>query len=221
MGRRLENEYFFAMELDHEEMNFYLSQGWRKFGWYYFRPACEGCRDCIPLRVMVDDFKPSRSQRKVINKNTKTEFKACNLEYRDEIYELYKKHSEVRFKQPSEKQDFIETHFFPSCPTLQTEYFVEDKLVAVGFLDHSSESLSSVYFVYDTDYCHLSLGIFGAIKEIELAKRMNLKYYYLGYWIDQNQSMAYKNRYYPHQLYDWEERSWDRVENPKKVIVDE
>ena len=221
LDQQARNEYFFAMELDHEEMNFYLSQGWRKFGWYYFRPACEGCGACIPLRVMVQEFQPSRSQRKVINKNQKTDFKVCHLEFRDEIYELYEKHSHERFKQPTEKQEFIETHFFPSCPALQTEYFVDGKLVAVGFLDQASRALSSVYFIYDTDYSHLSLGIYGAIKEIDLARRMDLDYYYLGYWISGNQSMAYKNRYYPHQLYDWEEREWNKVENPKKVIVED
>jgi leucyl-tRNA---protein transferase len=218
IDRQARNEYFFAMELDHEEMNFYLSQGWRKFGWYYFRPACENCAACIPLRVSATDFKPSKSQRKVINKNKNTEFKVCHLEYREEIYELYKKHSEVRFDQPAEKQDFIETHFFPSCPTLQTEYFVDGKLVAVGFLDQSSEALSSVYFIYDTDYSHLSLGVYGAIKEIELAKHMELKYYYLGYWIDENASMRYKNKFYPHQVYDWNGKTWDTIQNPKKVI---
>ena len=219
-SKQARNEYFFAMELDHEEINFYLSQGWRKFGWYYFRPSCEGCSACIPLRILTDDFKPSRSQRKVINKNTQTKFKVCQLEFREEIYELYKKHSDVRFKQPSEKQDFIESHFFPTCPALQAEYFVDGKLVGVGFLDHSSEALSSVYFIYDTDYSHLSLGVYGAIEEIELARRLKLKYYYLGYWIKENDSMSYKNKYYPHQLYDWQEKTWDIVQNPKKVIVD-
>ena len=215
LDRSAKNEYFFAMELDHEEMNYYLSHGWRKFGWYYFRPACENCSACIPLRVMVNQFKYSRSQRKVLNKNKDTEMKVCHLEYRDEIYELYKKHSHERFKQPTAKQDFIETHFFPSCPGLQTEYYVDGKLVAVGFLDHSSQALSSVYFVYDTDYSRLSLGTYSALKEIELTQKMNLNYYYLGYWIAENQSMAYKNRYYPHQLYNWETMEWHKVENPQ------
>ena len=206
------NEYFFAMELDHNEINKLLAEGWRKFGWYYFRPACDNCQACTPLRILTQEFKPSRSQRKVINKNVNTEFKVCSLDYRDEIFELYKKHSRERFDQPSEKQEFIETHFFNSCPGLQTEYYVDGKLAAVGFLDQGSEGLSSVYFIYDTDYSHLSLGVFGAIKEIELAKKMDLKYYYLGYWIEQNKSMRYKNKYYPHELMDWDSEEWNKVE---------
>lgn len=215
LDQQSRNEYFFAMELNHEDINKLLAEGWRKFGWYYFRPACNNCKACIPLRVLTNEFKPSRSQRKVLTKNVNTELKVCNLEYRDEIFELYEKHSRVRFDQVSEKQDFIETHFFPSCPGLQTEYYVEGKLVAVGFLDHASKSLSSVYFIYDTDYSHLSLGVYGAIKEIELAKKMDLAYYYLGYWISTNDSMKYKNQYYPHELMNWDSEKWSKVEkNP-------
>lgn len=215
LDKMARNEYFFAMELDHEDINKLLAEGWRKFGWYYFRPACKNCSACIPLRILTSDFKPSRSQRKVMTKNQNTEMKVCGLEFRDEIFELYKKHSLVRFEQPSEKQDFIETHFFPSCPALQAEYYVDGKLVAVGFLDQGSHGLSSVYFIYDTDYSHLSLGVYGAIKEIDLARRMKLDYYYLGYWIPENRSMKYKNNYYPHELMDWESKKWTRVEKDK------
>ena len=212
LDQKARNEYFFAMELDHEDINKLLAEGWRKFGWYYFRPACDNCKSCIPLRILTKEFQPSRSQRKVISKNANTELKVCNLEYRDEIFELYSKHSQVRFDQASEKQDFIETHYFSSCPGLQAEYYVDGKLAAVGFLDHGSTGLSSVYFIYDTDYSHLSLGVFGAIKEIELARKMDLDYYYLGYWINENDSMRYKNKFYPHELMEWESESWAKVD---------
>jgi len=212
LDQQARNEYFFAMELDHDDINKLLAEGWRKFGWYYFRPACDNCKACIPLRILTNEFKPSRSQRKVLNKNADTEMKVSSLEFRDEIFELYKKHSRIRFDQPSEKQDFIETHFFPSCPAVQTEYYIDNKLVAVGFLDQGATGLSSVYFIYDTDYSHLSLGVYGALMEIELAQKMNLEYYYLGYWIPENKSMRYKNKYYPHELMDWETNDWSRVE---------
>ena len=162
--------------------------------------------------VLAEEFKPSKSQRKVLKKNEKTEFKVCDLEYRDEIFELYKKHSEVRFDQPVAKKEFIETHYFPSCPSFQTEYFIDGKLVAVGFIDQSSHGLSSVYFIYDTDYIYLSLGVYSILCEIELTKKLGLSYYYLGYWIKENKSMEYKNRYYPHETYDWIKEDWIRRE---------
>lgn len=206
------NEHFFAMDLKPEELAIFLQTGWRKFGWYYFRPNCHGCKACVPLRVLTQEFQPSRSQRKVLAKNKDTEMRVCELEFRDEIFDLYQKHSEVRFEQPVQKKEFIETHYFPSCPTFQTEYYVGKKLVGVGFLDQSSEGLSSVYFIYDTDYRFLSLGVFSILKEIELAKEMDLSYYYLGYWIKENKSMEYKNRYFPHETYDWQSEDWFRQE---------
>jgi leucyl-tRNA---protein transferase len=212
MTNKARNEHFFAMDLTEEELSIYLQTGWRKFGWYYFRPACNGCTACVPLRVLCQEFSPSRSQRKVMQKNLQTEFRICELEYRDEIFDLYQKHSEVRFEQPVDKKEFIETHYFPSCPSLQTEYYADGKLIAVGFLDQSSEGLSSVYFIYDTDYQHLSLGVYGALREIDLARRLHLSYYYLGYWIKENKSMEYKNRYYPHETYDWQKEDWFRRE---------
>ena len=211
-GIKARNEYFFAMDLSKAELDRYLNEGWRKFGWYYFRPQCKGCSKCIPLRILTDDFKASRSQRKVLKKNAHTEFKVCALEYRDEIFELYQKHSKVRFDQDVEQQEFIETHYFPSCPAVQTEYYVDDQLAAVGFLDHSTTSLSSVYFVYDTDLAHLSLGVFSALMEIDLASRMQLPYYHLGYWIEENKSMRYKNKFLAHQLYDWDTKEWKTVD---------
>ena len=206
------NEHFFAMDLTADELSIYLQTGWRKFGWYYFRPSCNGCKACVPLRVLAEEFKPSKSQRKVLKKNERTEFKVCDLEFRDEIFDLYKKHSEVRFDQPVAKKEFIETHYFPSCPSFQTEYFIDGKLVAVGFIDQSSHGLSSVYFIYDTDFTHLSLGVYSILCEIELTKKLGLSYYYLGYWIKENKSMEYKNRYYPHEIYDWLREDWIRQE---------
>lgn len=212
LDQQARNEFFFAMELNFEEINKLLAEGWRKFGWYYFRPACDNCQACIPLRILTNEFKASRSQRKVINKNTDTQMQVKPLEFRDEIFELYKKHSMQRFNQTSAKQEFIETHFYPSCPGLQTEYYRDNKLVATGFLDRGSNSLSSVYFIYDTDYSHLSLGVYGALKEIALAQKMALDYYYLGYWIAANKSMRYKNKFYPHELMDWKQEKWQRVD---------
>lgn len=208
-GQIARNEYFFAMELSRQELDDLLSQGWRKFGWYFFRPSCPDCQACIPLRIPTEIFKMSRNQRKVINKNKDTSFSIGPPEFRDEIYELYEKHSRVRFQQTSDKQEFIETHFFPSCPTLQAEYHIENKLIAVGFLDYAKNSLSSVYFIYDTDYSHLSLGTFGALKEIEYARSLKLAHYYLGYWIDDNPSMRYKAAFKPHETYSWQSKHWD------------
>ena len=88
------------------------------------------------------------------------------------------------------------------------EYHLKNRLVAVGFLDASLEGLNSVYFIYDPEFSKRSLGIFGALKEIELARHLKLKYYYLGYFIQKNASMSYKSSFRPHEYYDWENQVW-------------
>ncbi len=206
------NEYFFGIELTELEMDDLLKEGWRKFGWYFFRPACKACKACIPLRVVINDFKPSRSQRKVLQKNSDITMKVSTLSYRDEIYELYTKHSHVRFDQKTDKNEFIESFFNPACPSLQTEYYLQDKLIAVGFLDLGVEGMSSVYFIYDTDYLDRSLGIYGTLQEIKLAKSLGFSYYYLGYWIQVNPSMRYKATFFPHETMNWQNYEWQRVE---------
>lgn len=214
------NEYFFAIELTELEIDDLLKEGWRKFGWYFFRPACKNCRACVPLRVLINDFKPSRSQRKVLQKNSDINMKVSTLSFREEIYELYIKHSHVRFNQKTEKNEFLESFFNPAGPALQTEYYLEEKLIAVGFLDIGVEGISSVYFIYDTDYLERGLGIYGTLQEIKLAKSLGFNYYYLGYWIQTNASMRYKATFYPHEIMDWQNYTWQKVDKEKSIKPD-
>jgi len=98
-GNQCRYEYFFAFALADTELNELLKRGWRKFGTYFFKPNCEGCRKCIPLRVRVKDFSASKSQKRVLKKGGNIKIQYGALEYRDEIYELYRDHSLKRFNQ--------------------------------------------------------------------------------------------------------------------------
>ncbi len=207
-GKKSRYNYFFALDVEAEELDIILSRGWRKFGMYYFRPLCENCRDCIPIRVKADELIPSRSQRRVIKdcREVRVEFK--NLEYRDEIFELYKDHSLNRFSKDSNDEDFYNSFYTQSCPALQSEYYIDNKLSGVGFLDHSSNALSSIYFFYGNEFTKFSLGTFSAFKEAEYALSLGLKYYYLGYYVENNSSMAYKNSFHINEKMDWNTGTW-------------
>ena len=206
-------EYFYAAELNEQEFNSYLEKGWRKFGQYYFRPHCAlNCFRCVPIRVLAKEFCPTKSQKKVIKKASNIKVKFCPLKYRDEIFEIIKDHSLNRFGRIEDKESNMTSFFTESCPSFQSEYYLDGKLIAVGFLDQSNEALSSVYFVFDTSFGKYSLGTLGAIREIQHAASLNLKYYYLGYYIKENHSMAYKNRFHPNEKYNWEEKTWNREE---------
>jgi len=203
-GHEVRFRYFFAEDLDEEEWEYFLASGFRKFGHYIFKPECPSCQKCQPLRVLVKEFTPSKSQRRILKKNKNTRMEIKNLIYQREIYDLYCLHSEAKFdtdKHPvASEEEFLLSHFTKTSPALLTEYRFEDILIAVGFLDVSHQGLSSVYFIYHPDFAHLGLGTYGALKEIELAKEMEKQYYYLGYYIEENRSMNYKANYRPFQL---------------------
>lgn len=192
-----------------DEFNDLLKKGWRRFGYYFFKPSCRICYECLPIRVRVCEFKLTKSQKRVIKKNIETKVLFKELSYSEEIFEIYKEHSWDKFNQKADKEDFKLSFFYQAVPSLQSEYYINDKLAAVGFIDISSKALSSVYFIYRTVYSHYSLGTFGAIKEIEFARLLSLKYYYLGYYIKDNHRMSYKNRFKPYELYDWKKRKWN------------
>lgn len=200
--------YFFKNRVTAEELDYLLSRGWRKFGNYYFIDNCEGCWQCIPIRVPVEKFKPSKSQRRVLKLNAGLTVKYAPVSYRDEIYEIYLDHSQNRFGNGGDQEQFVFNFCLPSCPALQAEYYLAGELIAVGYLDVSKEAFSSVYFIYKTAYLHLSLGIFSVLNEIEKASELGLKYYYLGYFVPGNNSMRYKNSFRPNEKMDWQTGQW-------------
>lgn len=202
--------YLYADSVSGEELEQLLEIGFRKFGNYFFRPHCETCWRCVPLRIPVREFRPTKSQRRVAKICSGVEVRFRDLEYRDEIFEIYREHSLSRFGKESDKDEFVASFYAGSCPGLQSEYFLDGKLAAVGFIDRSSESLSSVYFVYNTAYERYRLGTYSVIKEVEEAASLGLSYYYLGYYIEENHSMAYKGHFHPNDKYDWEGQRWIR-----------
>ncbi len=204
-------KYFLATDLDGGDLNNLLESGWRKFGMCYFRPECPGCRECVPIRIPVSDFRPSRSQRRILRNSACIDVVTGPLQFKDEIYELYAIHSSDRFRRKTSLSDFYENFYFQTCPALQTEYYLNGRMIAAGFLDRATDALSSVYFVFNTDYSRYSPGTYSILREIEYAARLGLKYYYLGYYVKDNHSMAYKGRFFPQELYDWEKGEWTAV----------
>lgn len=211
--RKWRTKYFLASQVSGNELEEILSNGWRKFGMYYFRPACRMCKECIPIRIRTGELTLSKSMKRVIRKCNNIRVKFREPAYSDEIFEIYKKHSLVRFNKISEQRDFLNSFYMNSCPSIQSEYYLGDKLVAVGFIDVSSVSLSSVYFIYDTDYMHYSLGTFSVLEETAYALSCGMKYYYLGYYIEKNKSMAYKNSFHINEKMEWETGLWHHENN--------
>ena len=207
-GRQKQFEYFFATHLSGRDVSALLAEGWRKFGFYYFRPACPGCRQCIPLRVCTDLFSPSRSQRRVLRKNAHLRVEFGPLRFTDRIFEIYRDHSLARFGQDPDLDEFLSSFYNPSCPSLQSEIYLGQELIGIGFLDRGADCLSSVYFCFDTRYSHLNPGTFSILHEIAHAGRLGLPYYYLGYYVPGCPRMIYKDAFRPREHYDWQGAQW-------------
>lgn len=177
---------------------------------YYYKPECPSCQQCAPLRVRVQDFKMSKSLRNTWNKANKSlRVTIEKPHFSDRAYEIYKKHSHLRFEQEAgDKEHFIESFYLPSAPMLQTNIFYKKELMGVGYLDICDDGMSSVYFAFDPDISEFSPGTYSILAEIEHVKKLNMPYYYLGYWVKNCEALNYKQRFKPHETYDWSQKEW-------------
>lgn len=201
---------FWATEISASETDELLSMGWRKFGEMNFRPNCGLCQKCTPLRVKTLEFFPSKSQRRIFKKNHDITHKFADLVYDKSYFDLYLAHSKSRFNKDAleNESEFKESFFKFTGQQMMSLFYLADKLVAFGILEVGNTGLSSVYFVFDPEFHERNLGTYGALIEIEYAKNKNLSYYYLGYWIAENQSLNYKANFKPYEIFDWNTKIW-------------
>lgn len=209
-GRERQFRYFFATQLDSNELGGYLRSGWRKFGMYYYKPECPQCQACQPLRVKVQDLKLSKSLRRCWNKSDAVlSYEIEKPIYSDRAFEIYRKHSQFRFDQKAgDKEHFIESFYLPSAPMKQTNIYYGKELMGVGYLDLCDDGMSSVYFAFDPEISSYSPGTYSIMAEIEYVKQMNQPYYYLGYWVKQCSALDYKRRFKPYEVFDWKINQW-------------
>jgi arginine-tRNA-protein transferase len=184
--------------LYHELMN----RRFRRSGDYFYEPACRSCQSCVPIRVPVHAFVPSRSQRRVARRNQDLMIEVHAPAYSEEKYRLYSRYAEQwHGKQQVDEEDF--QRFLVDSPVDSVEFQYRDgngRLLAVGVCDVCLASVSSVYFYFDPAESQRSLGTYGALVEIGWALEQDIPHYYLGYWVDGSPSMAYKARFRPHEL---------------------
>jgi arginyl-tRNA--protein-N-Asp/Glu arginylyltransferase len=200
--------HFFGIEANLDETAALQAAGWRRFGLFFFQPHCPGCQACRPVRIDAAALHLTPSQRQVWNKNADVEFSLAPLTCRDDYYEVYANHSRVRFGKDTSLAEFEETFFTPAVPGFVTEYRVGGRLAGLGICDEGADGISSVYFVFHEDFAGRSLGTYSVLRECALAVERGRRWYYLGYWVDGNATMAYKGRFAPRQVMDWDSADW-------------
>ncbi|MFZ9887881.1 MAG: arginyltransferase [Myxococcota bacterium] len=174
-----------------------MDQGMRRSGTVVYRPLCEGCRKCIPLRVPVDEYAPSRSQRRVERRcEGLFDVRVGPPQLDDERLALYRRYQRFQHGEQAQASDGTSyRRFLVETVTDTVELVWRDAagtLVAVGVLDVTPDALSSVYFYWEPSLAHLSLGVYSALIEIELCRRWQKRWYYLGYLVPGAKTMNYK-----------------------------
>jgi arginine-tRNA-protein transferase len=180
-----------------------MDAGFRRSGRLIYQPACAGCRLCRPLRVPVERFAPTKSQRRCDRANKDLIVTEHAAEPSDEKFALYQRYV-TDWHGKTELPGFDEFVSFLYDSPVQTIEFqyreVGGQLLAVGICDICELSLSSVYFYFDPRQAKRGLGTVGALTEIAFARRRGIPYYYLGYWVRGCGSMEYKANFRPHEV---------------------
>lgn len=179
--------------------------GFRRSGPRVYRPACPECSACIPLRIPVAEFRPSRMQRRVLARNRDLTVTERPPVFDDEHFDLYCRYLTARHADGGMETMREEEYLgFLTCDGIETSFLdfrLDGRCVAVAVADVLTNALSAVYTFFDPAHARRSLGVNAVLREIETARALGKDWLYLGYWIPGCRKMSYKNDYLPHELF--------------------
>ncbi len=181
-----------------------VEQGFRRSGTFTYRPHCDQCQACLPLRVDCRAFKPNRSQQRTLKKHHHFKTNVLPLVWSNEHFELYSRYLAARHPAGGMDEDGREQYSQFLLNSRVNSRLVEfkdeqDTLLMVSIIDILESGLSSVYTFFEPQD-KTGLGTYSILWQIKQCRTLNLPWLYLGYWIKQSPKMAYKQNFKPAQF---------------------
>ena len=180
--------------------------GFRRVENWVYRPVCNNCNACIPIRVDAQNFSLSKNTKRIVTKNSSIKISQHDVDANEEAYELFKtylksRHNDGQMANMSYSDFHSMVHNSP-IDTFMIKYRNEkNALIACLLMDGQRDGLSAVYSFFNPNYEKQSLGTFLILDAIAHTIKFSKKWLYLGYLVKNSQKMAYKARFKPYQLY--------------------
>lgn len=229
-GRRERKVFTHLVSFGAGELHELLTKtGFRRSQNIAYRPACDGCNLCIPVRIPVADFRPDRTMRRILRRNADIEGRFEAARARPELYALFRRYILSRHGDGAMasmtmldfaamvEETFVDTRLVVyrqrrdgGAAAASGKAATEGRLMACALTDVHADGLSMIYSFYDPEEPRRSLGTWMILDHIMRARRMGLAYVYLGYWVPGSPKMGYKSRFLPQERLI--ENRWIRIE---------